>query len=125
MNVTATANEPRRRGLRFSLRALAILITLLCLYLACWLPTSSSGAVDVRQRLINDPAEDGTISVTPKAPLLLLAVQEIESGGYGNSQLTTKRAYFFWFFGFVVQLPGATEQTSTYGRPRAGSAQMF
>ena len=80
-----------------------IVVTLVCCYVACWGPTKTKGVNDVNRdmhtRVSDYPnLHDGTSSSIPWnfSPLVPLVV---------GVNYKSKRAYFFWFFGFVAKLP--------------------
>jgi hypothetical protein len=55
-------------SLRFSTRTLLIAVTIICLYLACWIPTSTSGVRDVLDVTFSHHPPDNNIRAV--APLL-------------------------------------------------------
>ena len=75
---------------RFSIRTLAIAVTLMCCYAACWGPTKTRGIVEVAPSGI----PGCTISRSVVAPLVV-ALDEMDAN----------RSYYFWFFGYVAKLP--------------------
>ena len=75
---------------RFSIRTLAIFVTLVCCYAACWGPTKTWGVYIVAP----GRRQGCTISQSAVAPLV---VTIYESDG--------KQRYYFWFFGYVAKLP--------------------
>jgi hypothetical protein len=97
--MTSQYDKGKRWRPRFSVRTLAIIVTLVCCYVACWGPTTRNGPRDiiVRQQL----ARDNIIiaSARPVAPLLVGAIRydlEVDAGA---------KCYYFWFFGYVAKLP--------------------
>ena len=100
--MTDQPTTPKRWRPRFSVRTLVILVTLVCCYVACWGPTKTWGVRDVEEydsrllRLFGSRVDEAWES--PIVPLI------ISSEDNGNSNLTTRR-YYFWFFGYVAKLP--------------------
>ena len=97
------ARKAKRWRPRLSVRTLAILITLVCCYAACWGPTKKSGVDDLKNYYTQRDRwlEDDDISVN--APLIIQA-DEWHPGGSTSSRFRQPR-YYFWFFGFIAKLP--------------------
>ena len=90
-NPPTTSNRFRPR---FSIRTLAIVVTLVCMYAACWGPTKREGV-----NLVATSGRQGcTISRSAVAPLVV-AIHESDG----------KQRYYFWFFGYVAKLPWERE----------------
>lgn len=91
---------------RFSVRTLIVIVTLVCCYAACWLPTKTTGVDDVRDRA-GQAAQIG--EVLPISPLLVRTDEMFfETTPIGSSlsiKFRSKRRYYVWLFGHVVQLP--------------------
>lgn len=87
--------KPNRFRPRFSIRTLAILITLVCCYAACWGPTKKWGVEDVEQHASN------LLTTSTAAAPLLVRVDGffVAPTGYGKV-----RRYYFWCFGNVAKL---------------------
>jgi hypothetical protein len=114
--MTSHHDKPKRWRPRFSVRTLVIVVTLVCLYAACWGPTKRRGVEDVLSHVKEVdaklyPSHLGyfpglTLNTSsPTAPLIV---------GIDYFQGQTVRRYYFWFFGYVVKLP--------YERPTTGSS---
>jgi hypothetical protein len=85
----------KRFRLRFSICTLAIFVTLVCCYAACWGPTNTRGVEDVVwHQAITHPVE-----VSTTIPLVV-GINSLEG---------TRRCYYFWFFGYVAKLPWERE----------------
>ena len=95
---------------RWSIRLLLVVVTLLCAYLACWRPTVSRAVRDVS--LASSNLDRFTWNEDVIAPLLVRA-DEIY---VGRSDVTPRRGYYFWFFGYVVRLPYEREIDPDVGR---------
>jgi hypothetical protein len=102
-----TQPTPKRWRPRFSVRTVVIVVTLVCCYAACWGPTKTRGikdVTDVVEAAGDDPkrfVDDATI-VAP----FLLRVDDITTVFLlcGAGPYPTRR-YYFWFFGYVGELP--------------------
>ena len=100
---------PKRFRPRFSIRTLAILLTLVCCYAACWGPTKTRGVADVTA-YIDDPMSLGW-NASANTPFVVgIDVLEMEH---------TKRRYYFWFFGYVAKLPYEREIEEAARYPEA------
>ena len=84
---------PKRIRPRFSVRTLVILVTLVCMYAACWGPTKTRGVEDVGQHTLVSSS-----SVTPIAPLILRT-----QARYPCSR-GPDIGYYVWCFGYVAEL---------------------
>ncbi len=127
--MTTNPTTPKRWRPRFSVRTLVVLVTLVCLYAACWGPTKTRGVADVA-RHVNGAEEEGLSTVEEK---YAAAIRMLSKGGGWRPSATlplvvginetrppfvnTNRAYYFWFFGYVVLLPqerdGLSKRTAT------------
>jgi hypothetical protein len=80
---------------------LAILVTLVCCYAACWGPTKTRGIADVHLHIVERTSEDPVL-LWATAPLIV---------GVGETKLdfprpiSIRRCYYLWFFGNVAKLP--------------------
>jgi hypothetical protein len=89
---------------RFTVRALAIVVTVVCAYFGAWEATNKYVATQ------NQPAmrvfRDGRFhALDARAPFPFVVIRD-EYRAFDNSQLPTGRsAYYFWFFGYEVPLP--------------------
>jgi hypothetical protein len=81
---------------RFSLRTLAILVTLFCAYLACWLPTKRHAA-----------SRMGPWQFVQKAtaPLPLLVREDQIHFSSDDFRVRYPRRYYVWLFGPKMELP--------------------
>ncbi len=93
---------------RLSVRTLVILVTLVCVYLACWGPTKDRGVNDVARFVCRDIGFD----LAPEySDSNIWARQMFDAGAFpplvvGISQSNPRiRHYYFWFFGYVAKLP--------------------
>jgi hypothetical protein len=99
----------KTRKLRFSLRMLIILTTLVCIYLGCWFPTATLGVRDVQKRISSDTRK----LPIPRAPLLLESTRTIQLLMTPSPITTTTSSYYVWFFGWVAKLPFTTTRAGT------------
>ncbi|HUG67168.1 MAG TPA: hypothetical protein VMM76_05430 [Pirellulaceae bacterium] len=89
----------------FSVRTLAIVVTLVCCYAACWGPTKRQGVSDVRLFLTSSGFHSNVGEPCPIFPLLV-TVNPASLGEMAITRGTLLRRYhFFWFFGYVIPLP--------------------
>lgn len=93
----------RRWRPRFSVRTFLILLTLLCAYAACWLPTKTQGVEDIGNHLgFRGYASEAF------APLVV-SCNELKAVGLKPNAVEVgyryQRHYYFWFFGYVAKLP--------------------
>jgi hypothetical protein len=109
--MTSQPTKSKRFRLRFSVRTLVIVVTLVCCYAACWGPTKTSGVQDTNHWLQDQWFREFTTKSDPPwyvwrqgseavaiAPLLLrLRADTVMSG--------PRDLYYFWFFGYVAKLP--------------------
>lgn len=107
----------RRWRPRFTLRTFALVVSLLCAYLACWAPTKFYGVPDVMAVETNYAAE-------AIAPLFVKA----ESLGFRNqgqwASIETYPRRYFWFFGGLMELPTSEDDGITSVRLIGTGAQM-
>ncbi|HUG67166.1 MAG TPA: hypothetical protein VMM76_05420 [Pirellulaceae bacterium] len=87
---------------RFSVRTLAVAVTLVCCYAACWGPTKRQGVADVNHHVkwpVELKGHVGRYGISSaKAPLIVAFDEE-------SQVVMPPRLYFFWFFGYVAKLP--------------------
>ena len=111
--MTSPHDTPKRWRPRFSVRTLVIVVTLLCLYAACWGPTKKRGGRDVPRHAFQgtiglssgDAVEDAELTerfylsfnASPVLPLVVGIDWEFAG--------PLVRRYYFWFFGYVAKLP--------------------
>jgi len=109
-----TQPTPKRWRLRFSVRTLVVLVTLVGCYAACWGPTKTRGVEDVVAEVngpqydASNPFDDTTLlraSIVRPVGLdtsatipLVVGIDEHYRGG-------VSRHYYFWFFGYLAKLP--------------------
>ena len=91
-------------------RTLAILVTLVCVYLACWRATTRTGVNDVVSHV---KAE----SPSPRFPGDMIEMIESQSAVVpfvvlvdqwhptAENVYNVRRRYYFWFLGYVAKLP--------------------
>ena len=105
--MTSQHDKPKRWRPRFSVRTLAIVVTLVCCYAACWGPTKSRGVSDVEL----DAEESLLIAAeaTSVAPLVVVVQGYQLKLLWGRTRVMEdspyRRRYYFWFFGYVAKLP--------------------
>ncbi len=111
--MTTQPTTQKRWRPRFSLRTLVILLTLVCVYLSCWMPTSTRGVDDVAMQLtIALLAEYGS----PEDPVEVIQrmadfrqtsskVPFVVGVNVNDGLMSNHREYYFWFFGYVAKLP--------------------
>jgi hypothetical protein len=93
---------------RFSVRTLAIFVTLVCVYFAAWEATKTSGVIDI---LPSAPSHENLISPIP----LVLSRDVNGERNYWRdsntyvSQGYVRRQYFIWLFGPIIKLPYESE----------------
>ena len=97
---------------RFSLRTLAIAVTMVCAYFAVWEATKKWGAregTEVIHRL-----DGGILKSRPRAyspmPFIVLGEEEVSVMHSPDTGHTIVRpAYFLWLFGPTIKLPFKAE----------------
>ncbi len=108
-----TNPNPKRFRTRFSIRTLAILVTLACCYAACWGPTKRQGVQEVKSYA--PPIATGerrTQFTRPVAPLLIA----VDNSGTERQC----RRYYIWFFGCIAELPYERDFKPPYFPPSLG-----
>lgn len=92
----------RDKTKRWSVWTLIVLVMMVCVCLACWGSTKKYGVYDLhglmqkrRTADIDNPVSTSSISV---AIPFVIGVDETRGSDYC-------RCYYFWFFGYVKQLP--------------------
>ena len=107
MKTMTTMQRTKRFRPRFSIRTLAIVITLACCYAACWGPTKRRGfeaVYNAGYRLSESSEPRGfVLKGTERLPAPLIVVATRIQDNDGETSLF--RSYYFWFFGFVTKLP--------------------
>ncbi len=94
---------------RFSLRALLIATAIVGLFFGLWEATKRRGPADVKSYLDRQDLRVESEDIAVKGPLLLSAGY---FGGYvgpdplsaSPSSIYWQQHYYFWFFGYVVQV---------------------
>jgi hypothetical protein len=116
-------DKPKRWWPRFSLRTLAIVVTLVCCYAACWGPTKTRGVSDVVRHVDPERAKrmsGARVIISPNGTRLRPVSPSWISPTWGTSatfgesatmpllvgiNFNATRHYYFWFFGYVAKLP--------------------
>jgi hypothetical protein len=100
--MTTQHDKPKRGRPRFSIRTSVIIVTLVCLYAACWGPTKRQGVHDVeRAELLVDELFFEASAELP----LIVGVTVARVGSAPSRRTKAFRHFYFWFFGYVVKLP--------------------
>ena len=90
-----------------------ILVTLVCLYLACWMQTRTQGVDDIAMHVtiaflaeLHIPNDDPVLlsmardqQASSNVPFVV-GVPDSDGGMW-----ITHQEYYFWFFGYVAKLP--------------------
>ena len=97
--------KPNRFRPRFSIRMLAIIVTLVCCYAACWGPTRKQGFEDVQNFEIDNFGMTTTTDECSSLFPLIVCIGGIAPGDDPFGDFTPRNRYYFWFFGFVAKLP--------------------
>jgi hypothetical protein len=110
--MTDDTNKAKRWRPSFSIRTLAIVVTLVCCYAACWGPTkkwANDGAG--HHASLGGSSGSGVVwSVRNETAVAPLIVQVDLLMAHDNSnRLTPRRASYFWLFGYVAKLPWERE----------------
>lgn len=102
--MTSQHDTPKRWRPRFSVRTLIVVVTLVCRYAACWGPTKISGEQDVYFH-VNEKWNWPSTAVdsSRRWPLLVYVVRIVRPSEVQRSEV--RGGYYFWFFGYVAQLP--------------------
>ena len=110
--MTTQDDRPKRWWARFSVRTLIALVTLVCLYLACWRFTATAGTVDVIHHVYGDDAvqlNDFDLGCWTPMPMI---VRLDEPMPIGPSSILYVRRYYLWYFTGAVRLPFQGEDPS-------------
>src|SRR5688572_2982036 len=95
---------------RFTLRTLAIVVTLICAYFAAWEATKRYGVGPL-------PRPSGVVAIRAHSPMPLVIVEDQLDGPYDNLLVLVARAnsfpplstgtrhYYLWLFGPQIKLP--------------------
>ena len=115
--MTAKTSQPSRRLPRVSVRTILLLFAVVGAYFACGPLTRTQGVNDVQLWILENPNEDSSVRDQiathfgrPRyfAPFLV----ELVTDTYNGDFFVTKRKYYFWVFGFVVETPWTSEDQS-------------
>ena len=93
---------------RFSVRTLAVFVTLICVYFGCWEATKRWG-VTPTQQILAEYEQSGILlhaSISPpmeNAPMPFV-IRRVEFGDFHASS-----RFYLWFFGLRIELPIRTE----------------
>jgi len=95
--------------LRFSLRTLFVVVTLVGLYFGLWEVTKQSGIADVMAKLEEQERYPNDADISARGPLIIEVGQFMFSGGSNPLDAPLggrewRREYYFWFFGYVKKL---------------------
>ena len=95
---------------RFSVRTLAIVVTLVCAYFAAWGPTKKYGVPRIQARGLGQTS----VPVASPAPFVLKSVEYDRDSDYPYLI-----RYHLWFFGPVITLPfnGVWTEPMTFKGP--------
>ena len=92
---------------RFSIRTLAIVVTLVCAYFGAWEMTKRYGMATVRLVTSNQ-----IINIASPVPLLI-RLDQVEPLNWRDQWVLTKRvgsrSYYIWIFGATIKLPFESE----------------
>lgn len=107
--MTSQHDKSKRWRPKFSVRTLAIVMTLMCCYAACWSATKRQGVTDVYRFAANQLHEQGRsfaldfqnfmpehLNASATMPFIV---------GLDSFRTQKLRRYYFWFFGYVARLP--------------------
>jgi hypothetical protein len=117
----------KRFRLRFSIRTMVIIVTLVCCYAACWGPTKRQGVEDVMQRAGWKPLgsmglhvqtdESGMVTLLSDGMDASTKIPLVVGLDRTDGLVASHRVYYFWFFGYVAKLPWERELTVDDGPP--------
>jgi hypothetical protein len=96
---------------RFSVRTLAIFVTLNCAYFACWMPTQKHAALLPKMELMPAP-ELGGVSIAihdASAPLPLILCQEEVEIHWGHTGFHLPKRHYLWLHWMQIKLPIESE----------------
>jgi hypothetical protein len=100
---------------RFSVRTLAIVVTVLCAYFAAWMPTRRAaekiGSPDDPAQWINSSeGRDWTLRENAHSPAPLV-MSQVEWQPGDKPPYHARREYYLWLFGPKFKLPFSTSYT--------------
>ena len=95
---------PKRKflRLRFSLRTLLVLVTLVCVYLAAWEATKRYGVPEFTRRM--NPSMETPDASSPM-PFIVGVTDVVELTDDLGQNSVHMRCHFFWFFGWTWETP--------------------
>lgn len=102
--MTSQHDKPKRWRPRFSVRTLAIVVTLVCCYFSLWKLTNTKGVRDVMNYCSEHGLQIQDDNISTPVPLIIRAPESM-GGPLTFGSLMLKRYYYFWFFGYVAKLP--------------------
>ena len=90
---------------RFSVRTLAIFVTLACAYFGAWEVTKKYGKESVQEPKLE--SDLNAFFISSPAPFLVVSDEwdPAVSRTYGNGRQPFVRRYYYWCFGLKGQLP--------------------
>lgn len=103
--MTIRRDKAKRWWTRFSVRTLMVLVTLVCVYLACWRLTATVGVTDVIVHVYGyDIRTDGfDLDAWTPMPMVVRLEEQHSIGGPGS--IVFMRRYYFWYFCGVRRVP--------------------
>jgi hypothetical protein len=109
--MTNPPDKPKRWRPRFSVRTLAVVVTLVCAYAACWGPTKRVG-VSAAHNAHSSPDILVGLGIETTMVVSPFVIAITDSGHDAVGQHHESTAYYFWFFGYVAKLPYEREVQS-------------
>ncbi len=100
---------------RFSVRSLAIVVTLICVYLGAWDATQKYGVETIQSQFSLPIGHCTTLNQNYSPAPLILARQECDwVVVFGELPETQNRCwrYYVWLFGLKIKLPFESQVTS-------------
>lgn len=107
--MTTHPDKRKRWRPRFTVRTLVVVMTLVCCYMACWMVTERQGVSDVYHFTASKLEDQGHktaldwqdfmpefLNASANTPFLV---------GLDTLTSPTTHRYYFWFFGYVAELP--------------------
>lgn len=106
--MTTQRDKAKWWRLRFSVRTLAIVVTLVCAYFGLWGPTQDWAQMDVYNH-VNDYQGLPALPPASKFSTSAIAPLIVEANWLGMPH-----SRYVWFFGFVVELPMETTELDEF-----------
>ncbi|MBC8354413.1 MAG: hypothetical protein H8E66_20655 [Planctomycetes bacterium] len=106
--MTSQHDKPMRWRPRFSVRTLVVVVTLVCLYAACWGPTKTTGEGDVSRyasRRTGFDLSDEPSAWTKRNVRMFDVKATVPLVVGATTPGAQRRHYYFWFLGYVAKLP--------------------